>query len=64
MINMTNKQLKYVYDKVCDKKKKHRSKWAAERQIREDIAKGRYEEGDKHPYLCPFEDCNSWHVGG
>lgn len=56
-----SKELKYAWSKVCDSKKKHRSRWLAQNQIREDIKKDYYDEGDKHPYDCPL--CGFWHVG-
>lgn len=54
--------LKYAYKRVCDGKKAHPSRFRALEQIRKDIARKRYEEGDKHPYNCPL--CGKWHVGG
>jgi rubrerythrin len=54
---------KYVFKKMCGaRKKRHSSKYKALLKIKEDIAKGYYEEGDKHPYKCPY--CGFWHVGG
>lgn len=59
---MASGGLKYAYRKMCDRKKKHKSKWAAQQQIRLDIARKLYEQGDKHAYSCPL--CGYWHVGG
>ncbi len=52
---------KFVVKKMCGKKK-HSSLYKAKNQIRYDLKRKLYEEGDKHPYYCPF--CNYWHVGG
>jgi hypothetical protein len=52
-----------TYKKTCKGKRKHNSRYAAEQWIRNDIKRGLYEEGDKHPYLCPYEDCQKWHIG-
>lgn len=54
--------LKYAYKKMCDRKKKHKSRFKALEQIRQDVARKKYEEGDKHVYDCPL--CGYWHVGG
>ena len=54
--------IKYAYKKMCDRKRRHTSKFKAEEQIRRDIAKKLYDKGDKHAYSCPL--CGYWHVGG
>lgn len=59
---MASGGLKYTYKRMCDRKRKHKSRWAAEVWMKRDIAKKLYDEGDKHVYSCPL--CGYWHIGG